>query len=229
MYKLLSYPISETAPGWPGNFKAEITANSLIANGDIANTFIIRILNHFGSHMDGPKHFNDDGARLSELPLSTFIFEKPLLLDIPMGRLGSLIAEDLKPHAERIRSADFLMIRSGFADKRESDPDEYACYGPSVSEEACRYLIDEHTHLKAIALDWISLATPSRMEETVLSHQILLGKYREGQSICIIEDLNFRELHPEQVQKIIALPLFMEKADSSPVTVIAELRAGQSS
>jgi arylformamidase len=228
MYKLLSYPIYENDPGWPGNFKAEITENSSIAKGDIANTYMIRMLNHFGSHMDGPRHFNDDGARLSELPLSTFIYEKPLLLDLPMGELGSVTAADLQPHAERIRTADLLMMRSGFAAMREENPEAYAQRGPSVAEDACRYLIDEHPQLKAIAMDWLSLATPSREEETVRSHQILLGKYREGRFICIIEDLNLQGLEPTQLHKVIALPLFMEKADSSPVTVIAETGGSES-
>jgi arylformamidase len=224
MYQLISYPIEEKAPGWPGNFKAEITADASITKGDIANTFIIRMWNHFGSHMDGPKHFNDEGARLSELPLSTFIYEKPLLLDIPMGELGSVKAIDLIPHTQQIRAADLLMIRSGFAAKREEDPEAYASRGPSFAEDACRYLIDEHSHLKAIAMDWLSLATPSRLEEAVQSHQILLGKYKTGKYICIIEDINLRELVSSDIRKVVALPLFIEKADSSPVTMIVELR-----
>jgi arylformamidase len=223
MYKLLSYPLQETAPGWPGNFKAEITQNSSIANGDIANTFIIRTLNHYGSHMDGPRHFNNEGARLSELPLGTFIYEKPLLIDLPMGELGAVTASALKPYEAQIRNADLLMVRSGFAAQREQNPEAYESRGPSFAEDACRYLIDEHAHLKAIAMDWLSLATPSRPEETVNSHQILLGKYRPGKFICIIEDINLRELQAHQIHKVIALPLFMEKADSSPVTVIAEI------
>jgi arylformamidase len=224
MYKLLSYPLEETAPGWPGNFKAEITQSSSIPNGDIANTYIIRMLNHFGSHMDGPKHFNDDGARLSELPLSTFVYEHPVLIDIPMGELDAVTASALRPFAEQIRKADLLMIRSGFASQRELHPEAYASRGPSFAEDACRYLIDEHSHLKAIAMDWLSLATPSRLEEAVNSHQILLGKYRPGKFICIIEDINLRELQATMIKKVIALPLFMEKADSSPVTVLAEMK-----
>ncbi|MBP1996292.1 cyclase family protein [Paenibacillus eucommiae] len=112
MFEILSYPLSEHDPGWPGNFKMKTEPSTLISKGEVANQYIITLHNHFGSHMDGAKHFNDKGPRLSELPLDTFIYNQPLLLDIPKTFGEKVFDSDLRPLAEKIKKADLLMIRS---------------------------------------------------------------------------------------------------------------------
>ena len=114
-----------------------------------------------------------------------------------------------------------LLLRSGWSAVRASDPERYACEGPGVAAEACEYLIDGFPQLKAIAMDWLSLATPHRIEEGIAAHQILCGVGRGDRYIIIIEDVDLSCL-PSSLDRIYALPLFAEQADSSPCTVIAE-------
>lgn len=222
MYQRLSYKMSEKAPGWPGNPTLKIEPYTRISKGDIVNESKVTMFNHFGSHMDGPKHFNDNGPRLGELPLERFIHHKPLLIDIPKTYCELIEVDDLRPFEGEIKEADLLMIRSGFSKMRVEQPEKYASEGPGVSSEASKYLMDNFPELKSIAMDWISLASFSNMEEGVLSHQYLLGKFHE-RYICIIEDLNFDGLDANKLQKVYSVPLFIEEIDSSPVTVIAEL------
>jgi Predicted metal-dependent hydrolase len=222
IYKRLSYPLNDKAPVWPGNPKMEIEPFTLIAKGDVANQYQLKIFNHFGSHMDGPKHFNDKGPRLAELPLETFIYEKPLLLDIPKTFREMVTAEDLRPFASKIKDADLLMIRSGFSAQRANNPQRYAAEGPGFSAEAAKYVMDEFPGLKAVALDWISLASYAHNEEGILAHQYMLGMFHD-RYVCIIEDLDFSGLDPERLEKVFAMPLFIEGPDSCPVTVLAEM------
>lgn len=222
-YKKLSYEMRVDAPGWPGNFKLEIEPFSLIAQGAEANQYKVHLFNHFGSHMDGPRHFNENGPRLAEMPLETFIYEKPLLLDIPKGAMEQITVADLEPYREQIASSDLLMIRSGFEAERERNPQLYSNEGPSFSADVCRYLMDHFRNLKAVAMDWLSLACPSRLEDGILAHQYLLGKFHDHY-ICIIEDLHFDEVDAGRLHKVWALPLFVEQIDSAPVTVVAEMR-----
>jgi arylformamidase len=218
----LSYDFSERAPGWPGNYTISIEPYTQIALGDVANQYKITMLNHFGSHMDGPKHFNDQGPRLAEMPLSTFIFEKPLLLDIPKSFGELVLLEDLIPYEADILSADGLLIRSGFSQYRVSDPQRYAFEGPGIDAMACQYMMDTFPHLKAVAMDWISLASYAHGTNGILAHQYLLGLFHKHY-ICIIEDLDFHALDASKLKQVITLPLFIDTTDSSPVTVIAEL------
>ncbi|UVI29549.1 cyclase family protein [Paenibacillus spongiae] len=222
MHRLLSYPLNPHAPGWPGNPKLGFEPVSLIADGEPANTYNLQLFNHFGSHMDGPRHFNDEGPQLQEMPLETFVYERPLLLDIPKSFGELVMAEELQPYETELKNSDLLMIRSGFSSQRSSQPDKYSSEGPGMCSEACKYLMDHCPNLKAIALDWISLASYAHMEDGVLAHQYLLGKFH-SHYICIIEDLNFSGLEAGKLKKVVSLPLFVEGIDSAPVTVLAEL------
>lgn len=222
MFIRLSYTMHDRDIGWPGNFTLKTESYTSIAAGDVANQSIITMHNHFGSHMDGPKHFNDRGPRLSELPLETFIYDRPLLLDIPKTFAEQVGAAELRPYEQQIKAADLLLLRSGFSGVRQSDPLRYASEGPAVSPEACRYLMDHCPNLKAIALDWISLASYRHGADGVLAHRYLLGSFH-AHYICIIEDLSFAELDAAGLKRVFALPLFIAQADSAPVTVIAEM------
>ncbi|WP_134703866.1 cyclase family protein [Ammoniphilus sp. YIM 78166] len=222
MLKRISYSMTDKAPGWPGNPTVKVEPHSLISEGEVANGFQVTFFNHFGSHMDGPKHFNDEGPRLPELPIENFFYKRPLLVDIPKGFKELVRADDLKSYEEQIRDADVLLIRSGFSTTRKEDADRYASEGPGVSAEACQYLIDEFPQLKAIGMDWISLASYAHLEDGILAHQYLLGKFH-NRFICIIEDLNFEGLPAGRLKSMCSIPLFIEGIDSSPVTVVVEI------
>ncbi len=221
-YRLLSYHLEKQDPGWPGTYTMELEQRSAIVEGEIANTFKISMLNHFGSHMDGPKHFNDKGPRLAEMPLETFIYEQPLLIDIPKSFAELVTEEELKQHEKQIKAADLLMIRTGFSKERKRNKRRYAEESPGVSLQACKYLMDVHPQLKAVALDWISLGSYAHLEEGHLAHQYLLGHFHQHY-ICIIEELNFEGVDAAKLKKVIAMPLFLESIDSAPVTVLAEI------
>lgn len=224
MRKLLSYPMDEMSPGWPGNPKVKIKAYTNMSEGDVNNHFEVKFFNHFGSHMDGPKHFNNDGARIAELPVETFFYDRPLLIDLPKSYGELVTREDLEPYAEKMKDADLLMIRSGFSDKRKSDPEGYAGNGPGFTGDSCKYLMDEFPNLKGVAMDWISLASYTNIDEGILAHQYLLGMFHDDYMV-IIEDLNFASLTNDTLESVIALPLLINGIDSAPCTVVAEIKS----
>jgi arylformamidase len=222
MYKLLSYVLNETDYGWPGAPTLKIKPFESMEKGDLLNTYMLELFNHFGSHMDGPRHFNKQGKRLFELPLETFVFEAPLLLEIPKDFKEAVLVKDLLPYQKEIGAADLLMIRSGFSRYRHSEGKRYASEGPYIASETAKYLVTKFENLKAIALDWISLGSYAYGDESVLAHQHMLGKFG-CRGIGIIEDISFEDLDGNNIKRIFALPLLVEGIDSAPVTVLAEL------
>ena len=60
MFKILSYPIKDGEPTWPGNPTCSLEPHTSIAKGDTANTATIHLFNHYGTHLDGPMHFGQD-------------------------------------------------------------------------------------------------------------------------------------------------------------------------
>ena len=222
MYKRISYTLTTRDRAFPGAPTMHIQPFESMEKGDLLNTYQVTLFNHFGTHMDGPNHFNGNGRQLYEMELSRFIFERPLLIDIPEGEGEKVLAEDLLPYGEKIKEADLLLIRSGFGGMRQTDSKVYSERGPAVSSQAARYLVDHFPALKAIGMDWISLATPLDMEDGIRAHQILLGAEGDG-PILIIEDLDLRGLEDERLERVYALPLFVEGIDSAPVTVVAKI------
>lgn len=221
MYQILSYPIRENQPTWPGNPTFHLESRGSIAAGGKANTCTIHLFNHYGTHLDGPLHFNGNGIPLDQIPFDRYFFQKPLVVDIPKGPGEKILPEDLLPHKENLEAADLLLIRTGFWKYRIEQPQVYENNGPGVSSQLARYFQEEMSQLKAVALDFVSLASYSDRTDGDLAHQTMLGMFH-SRYICIIEDVNMRGLPEGFLKRAAAVPLIMEGIDSSPVTMWAE-------
>jgi kynurenine formamidase len=217
----LSYEIGLRHPGWPGNPTYEWEPLSSIERGDDANFGILHLCNHFGSHLDAPRHFNQGGPRVAEVPLDRFVYERPVLVEVAKQDRELVSREELEAHDEELRAADLILLRTGWSRLRRSDPDRYAAEGPGVAPEACEYLT-ALPELKAIALDFISVAAYRKLDpEGIAAHRILCGVGRD-RYVIIIEDVDL-EPYPANAVRVYAIPLFPAAADSSPCTVFAEV------
>jgi kynurenine formamidase len=156
------------------------------------------------------------------VPLERFVYERPVLLDVPKGDAELVRRDELEPHEAAIAEADVLLLRTGWSEVRRSDPERYAHHGPGVDPDACTYLIDGFPRLKALALDTISLASYDRIDpEGIVAHQILCGVGRGDRYVLIVEDLDL-SAYPDDARRVFAIPLFAQETDSSPCTVFAE-------
>ena len=220
MFVLLSHPIDETSPGWPGNPKYSLKRHTSVEKGEMANTCLIELFNHYGTHFDAPYHFNLKGPKIAELPFEEFVFERPVILDIPKTYREKYQPEDFKPFYDQIKKADLVMIKSGLSPDRKTRPDDYANNGPAISTEAAKYLMDNF-RIKAIIVDWLSIASPLFLEDADMAHQYLLGRHHDHHTY-LIEDADFTGVIGKKIKRIFAIPLIMKGVDSSPVTVFAE-------
>ncbi|GMO34964.1 MAG: cyclase family protein [Termitinemataceae bacterium] len=228
MYKLISYPITDSVPTWPGNPQLQVKRYAQMAKGDVCNTCMISIFNHTGTHYDGPNHFVSDGLQISQLPLDRFIFEHPLLLDIPKTNYEKICPCDLQPYALKISNCDLLMLRTGFSKYRTKDNDDIKRFeecGPAIASSCSQYLVSNFKNLSAVAVDFVSIGSFSDQEDGNLTHQILLGGKHAGAAghfICAIEDVNMADINPEKLKRVFCLPIMVLGIDSAPVTIIAE-------
>jgi arylformamidase len=166
-------------------------------------------------------HFNPNGISLDKVPVERFFYQKPLVIDVPKKAGEKILTEDLIPYKDQIAQADFLFLRTGFWKKRKSDPSVYENNGPAVGSAAATYLRENFPNLKAIGLDFVSLASYSDGKDGDLAHQIMLGMYQPGY-ICIVEDINMEELPEGFLKQAAAVPLIIVGIDSCPVTMWAE-------
>lgn len=222
-YVRLSHPLRVGDPGWPGNPTLSLRPFSQISAGHVANTYVMELFNHFGTHVDAPNHFNPDGPPLSQLPVERFVFERPVVLNLPRGADQLITRDDLLPHADRIQAADLLLLRTGFEAERTLHPVTYAYHGPGVHSDAATFLVQECPRLRAIGLDFISLSAYAHREDGYRAHRILTGAvYGLHHTVLIFEDMHLADC-PPHLHRVWALPLFVEGVDSAPCTVIGEV------
>ncbi|MEV5030232.1 cyclase family protein [Paenibacillus sp. LPE1-1-1.1] len=220
---VLSYPLSITTPVYKDNPPVEIRQQFSINKGDLFNQFFINTINHNGTHIDGPWHFNPQGKKLSELPIDNFIFTRMKTLDIPKSDDELITKEDLEPFANRIAGSDLLLIRTGFGKIRDSDSVRYGNRNPGFSASAAQYLMIFES-LRAIGFDFISASAAQTLDEGIAFHQIVAGTGRkDGRFLLIIEDMNLN-CDLSGLNIVYAVPLFIEGIDSSFSTVFAEKR-----
>jgi arylformamidase len=221
---VLSHPLTATSPVWPGNpAAADIELVESTARGDHANTTILRLFSHSGTHVDTPWHFNPNGPAAWQIPVERFVFGAPRWIEVPAGERTVIGPEMLEPHAATIADADLLLMHTGWSAQRPADPRRYAADGPLLAPEAARWLVAAFPDLRGIATDAISIAAPWDIPRAVETHHALMGVGSDdGRYVLIYEDVR---LVPEaaRARRVMAWPLFVEGADGSPVTIVAEL------
>lgn len=224
MYLRLSHTLNERDRAFPGSPTMKLTPFETIGVDQAAcNTYRMEIFNHFGTHMDGPNHFVPDGKQLWELELDTFISHRPLMIDIPKGEGEAVFPEELMAYDEQIQQADMLFIRSGFEKMRKTDNLRYSSRGPCISARAAKLIIERWSNLKAVGMDWISLASPLQQEDGIRAHQIMLG-LDGNPPVLIIEDISMEKVDAAKLEKVFVLPVFVEGVDSAPVTILAQIK-----
>ncbi|HEY8438560.1 MAG TPA: cyclase family protein [Candidatus Limnocylindrales bacterium] len=223
-FVVLSHPLRPDSAVWPTNPPAAaVELQESIARGDPDNAARLALYSHSGTHVDTPWHFNPDGPAASQLPIESFVFDAPRVIDVAAGERALIGAEALAPHADVVAEADLLMIRTGWGANRETEPKRFAAEGPMLHPDAARWLIG-HPRLRAIATDAVSIGAIWNLPQTVETHHVLTGVGRtDGRFVLIYEDVR---LIPEvgEAVRVFAWPLFIEGSDGSPITMVAELR-----
>lgn len=225
-FRLLSHPLVSDAPVWPGNPAAAATApHESIADGDLVNTTRIQLFSHSGSHVDAPWHFNSDGPRAADLPIDAFVFERPVLLELPRPDGGFVTADDLDQHASALADADLALLRTGWSRLRASEPDRYVERGPLLHPDGARRLLDLAPSLRGVAIDAVSIGSPAHPDESVETHHVLSGVGAAGGRFILVYEDVVLDAELRDARRVYAWPLFIPDADGSPVTMVAELGA----
>jgi kynurenine formamidase len=223
--RLLSYELSRETPTYPGNPPVELRPFTSIADGDVANQFLLTTLNHNGTHVDGPWHFDPAGRRLDELDPAAFVFWRPSIIDIPKGPNELIFDDDLEPFGPVIAGADLLLVRTGFGGRvRAGDPVTYGHSGPGFAESAGIFL-RQFPDLRCLAMDIISAGAPAHSGQAVAFHRAALGPDVPGAAnpfVLLAEDCRLdADLTVGDLALVVLAPLRIAPADGAPCTIFA--------
>lgn len=220
-YVEFSYPIDPSASVLEEGFKPPaVVVRSRISDGRHSNTSYFELFAHTGTHIDAPWHFIDDGYKIEDFSIGSFVFSKVLLLEIAAQSREPIPHEQLLPYASDLAASDCLLIYSGFSKKREGDKNEYIEATPGLSIEAAKYL-SGFRDLTCIGVDFISIENVENGRKTGFPvHHALLGGQTQR---ILLEDADLSRLRGKNIRRVFVFPLRIVGAEASPVTAVAEI------
>lgn len=227
MFMYLSHPVDPKDVAWPGEPLPEVTRCTDVCEKTPFSSFITKLPNHCGTHMDAPRHFVKDGLSINELPIEYFCHKEVALIEIPKGEAEGITKEDLLPYADILSKVSFAFLRTGFEKYRATNPHIYQNECPYIATSAGRYLSDTFPNLKGVGIDFMALGSPSSRvpdeENPKNCHHAILG-YHTGRFTTVIEDMHLSELPKNaKIKQFFNAPWRIVGLDSSQVTCIVEL------
>ena len=162
----------------------------------------IDTMSHIGTHVEAPSHYVKGGKDVAQLAPTLFLGEGKVL-HFSFGEPNRPITTEVLDEASggALRPGDIVFMAS-------SHPHEGK---PYLTAEGARWLLGKG--VKMIGFDdSISVEPPGQMT----THELMLGN-----DIPIIENLTNLEQVGEKRVFLIALPLFIEGLDSSPLRAVA--------
>ena len=221
--RLLSFPLGPESPTFLDNPPVVFREVSAISKDGVANWFEFTTINHNGTHVDLPFHYWDQGPRVTDLSIDDYIFNRPLLIDVPKGDGELIHGVDLAPYADRFAAADLLLLRTGYGQYRSTDRERFGRRAPGFHPDCADVLLAPSSRLRAVAFDFASASSPVHMDEGNAFHREVLGTTGRGRYLLIIEDARIDpDLTQADVRRVFVVPLFLTGADAAPCTLIAE-------
>ena len=195
----ISQPVSRAVAVWPGDQPFEISWTLEQARGHSVNVAALTMSAHTGTHTDGGFHVSPDGTRAADLPLDAYVGQA-VVVDARGRDLDERILDDVAPGVTRVL----------FRTRDEVDASVFPAEFKSPTEGLARRLVDAGVRLvgsDAPSMDHVD-------SKTLDTHHILVDA-----GVAVLENLVLSNVEPG-VYTLIALPLKLVEADSSPVRAV---------
>jgi arylformamidase len=197
----ISQPLGTNTAVWPGDRRVELSWTMRRERGDAVNVAAVMTTVHAGTHADGFLHFLDGAAAVAEMPLDAYI-GRCLVVDA-RGRdeLG----------ADTIDDVDFARTpRVLFRTRDEVNASQFPPRFAHVTPALARRLADAGARL--LGTDAPSV-DPLDSKTLAAHHALATGR------VAIVENLVLDDVAAGEYT-LVALPLRLVEADSSPVRAV---------
>jgi len=214
----LSYILDENTPSYGNRNKFEITKQSSISNGDVANDSHISTTVHIGTHIDMPYHFYKDGQTIENYEASFWVFKNPLIVEIKPKNL--VIKDELiEVLNQKIQikntNYDILIVKTGICDLRASKIFWENNYG--FDPEIYNYINEYFPSIRVLGFDSISVSSFQNRTLGREAHKRFLNPERP---VLLLEDMDLQNVGEQtNIKEIIISPLRISNCDGLPCTV----------
>ena len=206
----LSHVLDTTTPAYGDGEKVVIQKVRSMCCGDTSNAIKITLSNHIGTHVDAPRHFIADGLAVDQYDVKSWIFTKPLLIEVPAKESEILGIVQFEKALKGCKDCDLLLVKTGFELMRGAK--SYWEKSPSFAPELAGYLKERLPSIDSIGMDTISLTGYQNRELGRQAHtEFLKREFR------IFEDLSLLALSKDlSLEIVFSFPLLILGADGAP-------------
>jgi arylformamidase len=211
----ISYPLHTGSPVYPGTPALKIAAEKSMESGDSANTSMITVSSHAGTHIDVPRHFCPKGRSVREVFQRVNMFSPAYCIDLPTGGDECIRPERLDEGLAGREDAEVVLLRTGSWRVRDDNPQAYSSVHPWLPAGAAALLRKRCPRLRMLGIDTISIATPSHRMEGRESHRAFLC---DKDPIYLLEDADLSSIDSGEKFALTIFPWLLEDLDGVPVT-----------
>ncbi|MGM9920576.1 MAG: arylformamidase [Bhargavaea sp.] len=197
----ITQPLTNGMAHWPGDTPFRFELGVTKEQSGSVNIGEIRTSLHMGTHADAPFHFDENGKRLHELDVNTYI-GKAKIIDVTMH--PSLGRSELEGY--NLDGVERLLLKTSGTNNPFVFPESFIELRPDIGP----YLKE-----KGIFLLGIDVPSVDRTDSKDLPTHHSLG----DNGIHIVENLMLADVEPGDYE-FIALPLAIQDADGSPVRAV---------
>jgi arylformamidase len=187
-------------PIYRGNPGFEIHLDSAIAEGATANVSKVTMGAHSGTHVDGQRHFFDDGTGADALPLDAML-GPAVVVELPGIGQGPIDEAALRG-AGIPEGTERLLLKTPNSQLWEQD--EFTHDFARLDGSGARYALS--IGLRLIGIDYLSIGDPD-------AHRELLGN-----GVVAVEGLDLREVEAGPYE-LYCLPIRLVGSDGAPARV----------
>ncbi len=201
----ISLPLHAGIPVWPGDPLVAIQKECSLRKGDKINLSRITMSLHWGTHVDAPYHFYENGWRVDQIPLEVLV-GKAHLIEVK----NSLLID--KDHLQKydLHGVKRLLVKTRNSNFWSENPLRFHHDYTAFTSDAARYLIQ--LGIQLVGIDYLSIDLYSNTEYP--AHRILLRE-----NIVVIEGLDLRGVKPG-IYDLYCLPLKIKEADGAPARIL---------
>lgn len=200
----ITYCISKNLPVWPGSLGFGSTWHMRIPD-NTNNLSSINMDCHFGTHLDAPLHFVDNGRAVHELELFKLVGDAWL---VEIKGVRSITASILETANIPI-DCNKLLLKTDNQEYWQNGITTFQEDFCSIDSSGAQWIVDHNIHL--IGIDYLSI---QRFHDGPETHQILLNA-----EVVIVETLNLENVQPGNYE-LVCLPLNLKGLEGAPVRAI---------
>lgn len=197
----ITQPLGTHTAVWPGDTSVDVSWPLRIDGGAAVNVATLRTSVHAGTHADGFLHVAADGETAAQMPLDAYI-GRCVVVD---ARGRDILSADDVAHLD-LRQAQRILFRT----REHVDETAFPARFTHLAPELARLLGERGVRL--VGTDAPSV-DPVDSRTLPAHHALMRGR------VAILENLLLTDV-PPGVYTLVALPLRLVEADSSPVRAV---------